>query len=95
LQAAHQEVFRIVIAAQPAGNLGEHANGGRIVGIFLQVIAQQALSPWELVLTEREGSGHQLRRPVRRFDVAGVSALRTLVVPQHRQLRRELAPCIG
>ena len=94
LQAALQQVQRILVAAQPGGDLGEHADRRHVGRRLLQVSAQQRLGLGNTVLDQRDGGGQQLRVAGGMAHVVGVGGVGGLLLAGGHEVVAERAPCL-
>ena len=90
-----RRIRRLRKAAEPGGDLGEHADRGDVGGVALEVLAQQGLGHGDPVLAERGCRSEQLRVARRSPDVIRVGGIGTRCVAHRSQVVAEATPRIG
>ena len=77
LQAALEQVLRVAVAANPAGDFGQHAEGRDVRRVFRQVPSQQRLGLRDAVLAQCRPGSQQARVARRGLQQAGAGGLGT------------------
>ena len=92
LQAAHQEIFRVLIASQTARHLREHPDGRDIRRMTLQVLSQQHFRMANLVFAQRVGCRHETRVLGRCLDMLRVGRIGAVGVALKNQQIADFSP---
>ena len=93
-QAPGQQILGVVVAPDARGDLGEHAQGGDVGGMLVQVPAQQRFGFGNAVLAQRGARGEQARIARGGLEEARARGLGARIIADCPQVIGERAPRI-
>jgi hypothetical protein len=91
-ETARQQVFGIQIATQSPGHFREHADGGDVGGMVLEMPPEQGFSLRNAVVAQSRSRRDQARVAYRGPEEARPGALGTRLIAGRRQVIRERSP---